>query len=167
MKRHSKLKNMLESLQAREIKLKKTQSQLVQAGKLTALGQLSAGVAHEINQPLTSIVIWAGLAKDAMDTKGTKSSDQKIKESLGNIEENVNRIKKIVTRLRDFSRHSESRFDEININTVVDNSLVMFGEQLKIHDIKLRLDCDPNLPPYLWGCKPTRADYCQFNYKFN
>jgi len=157
--------HMVESLQDREKKLKETQAQLIQAGKLTALGQLSAGVAHEINQPLTSIVIWADLARDVLRSKRVKVSKEKIIDTLKNIDVDVDRIKKIITHLRDFSRQSELKFKDVSLNRVIDHALGMFGEQLRTHNIKLKLDRDPNLPQ-IYG-DPNQLEQIVVNFITN
>ena len=131
-------------------KIEKVQAQLVHAGKIAAFGQLSAGVAHELNQPLTSVVLWESVAKKALAEKEIGVIRKKVSESLVVIENNVQRMTVIIRQLRDFARQSKSQYGEVDLNKIIENVLLMFGQQLQGHNIHLRRELKESLP-HLYG----------------
>jgi len=122
-----------------------TQAQLIQSEKLASVGTLAAGVAHELNQPLTLIRGYA----QRLGRPG-RSFGSKEREDLGIIEEETARMMKIISHLKDFSRKSTGEFQEVDINAVLQNSLALFSEQLRGRGVEVRVALDPTLPP-IWG----------------
>jgi signal transduction histidine kinase len=124
--------------------LKETQAQLVQSGKLAAIGQLAAGVAHELNQPLTVARTNAQLVLRELDKE--VMTPENMRECIQFIEKCTKRMMNIINHLRTFSRQSQEAFSPVDINSVVTNTILMIGEQLRVHNVELRLKLAEHLP---------------------
>ncbi len=133
-----------QSLKEAYQELKHTQSQLVQSGKLASIGELAAGVAHELNQPLMVIRGNAQLVKRFI-TKGQYEIDELLKQ-MEPIERNTKRMMNIINHLRTFSRQSKSEYYALDVNQVIDESFLMVGEQLRLRSIEIKKSLDPDLP---------------------
>jgi signal transduction histidine kinase len=136
---NGKVKNIIRY--ARDItEQKKVEHKIQQTEKLVALGQMSSGVAHEINNPLGIILCYVDLLKRQL-----ASSAQEL-EDLGIIEQQTMNCKKIVTDLLQFSRKQESRKNPARINQIIKDAAQMFRHQLDKKRIELDLDLPPDLP---------------------
>jgi C4-dicarboxylate-specific signal transduction histidine kinase len=120
-----------------------TQGMLVQRAKLAAIGQLSAGVGHEINQPLQVVRMHAEEIRHLLK----QGVNHDIPELLDAVQEAVTRASSIVRQLRasacDVSPNAE---DSLQLAPVIHQSLVLFREDLRIRDIVLVLKIDDSLP---------------------
>jgi len=114
-----------------ERELKFTQKQLAQSEKMASLGQLAAGVAHEINNPLTGVLFYASLLLERQDL------DEGAREDLGYIVEDANRCKNIVKSLLVYSRSADSNKNIVQINEIVEQSLILIRDQKKFRNIKI------------------------------
>jgi two-component system NtrC family sensor kinase len=121
--------------------LKETQVQLIQSGKLAALGTLAAGVAHELNQPLMVI---RGYAQELLADE--RLADQELREDLRRIEGQTTRMVAIITHLRDFSRQSKGRREPTDLNHVVTQAFTFLAQQLTTRNIGVVQELDPALP---------------------
>jgi PAS domain S-box-containing protein len=133
-----------QSLKKAYEELKHTQSQLVQSGKLASIGELAAGVAHELNQPLMIIRGNAQLVKRFI-SKGNSTIEDLVKQ-IEPIERNTKRMMNIIDHLRTFSRQSKSEFTALNVNEIIEESFLMVGEQLRLRNIEIIKTLDPSLP---------------------
>jgi PAS domain S-box-containing protein len=123
-----------------EAKLKDAQAYVVEASKMRALGELVAGVAHEINNPLmASQTILHVILKNL-------PAGWPERERLELIRKCNDRIGKIVDHLREFSRQTKPEIQEIDINQPVENALLITGQQLLNHGITLVRDLSHGLP---------------------
>ena len=119
------------------------ESQLTQAEKLSSIGLLAAGVAHEVNTPLAVISSYAQmLAKQV-------SGDPKKAELLDKITRQTFRASEIVNSLLNFSRTSSSEFNNVDLNRVIYDTLTLLEHQFKTARIKVVPDLHPQLPPIL------------------
>lgn len=127
---------------------KQTQVQLIQAGKLASIGELASGVAHELNQPLMVIRTMCQLRIRNYQKKNAPSPNI-IVEDLKLFLKNTKRMMNIINHLKTFSRKSEQNFEPIAVNDFVKNCVIMLGEQLRLRNIKLKLDLTEPLPPIM------------------
>lgn len=121
-------------------KLKETQEELIQSSKMAAMGQLAAGISHELNQPLTGIKGFAQAVYMDID-----ESDP-LKEDISKIIEQSDRMDKIIKNIRFFARKSEFVLKEIEINQPIENALMLLNEQLNVHNIHLEKSLAEGLP---------------------
>ncbi len=113
---------------------------LVQADKLSSVGLLAAGVAHEVNTPLAVISTYA-----QMLAKQVSGDDQKSR-LLEKIAKQTFRASEIVNSLLNFSRTSPTAFDEVDLNRVVHESLTLIQHQMEKAGLKVQLDLAEQLP---------------------
>lgn len=133
-----------EELQTAYQKLKETTVQLFQTSKLATLGEMSTGLAHEINQPLTAISLTEVTVRKLLE-RGLLT-EEKTQESMLDIEQSVQRMSKIITHIRTFARQKALEFQEIDVNESVENSFKLFGEQLRLHEIQVTKELAFDLP---------------------
>ncbi len=125
-------------LQENILKLKTAQQQLMEASKLSALGQMAGGVAHEINTPLGIIQGNAGLLQDLM----LQENFDKIKASkmVGRIITTTDRIAKIIVGLMTFSREGEADlFSTENLEDIAKDTIALCSEKFKFHGIEFKI----------------------------
>jgi len=131
---------LYEDLQRRMGELQEAQTQLVQSAKMAAVGELAAGIAHELNNPLTSVLGFAELLM--LDT----APDDPDRQDLLVIAEEARRARDIVRNLLDFSRQTGSLYEMGDINQVVQESLALIRRQLEVGGIELTEFYAPALP---------------------
>ncbi|MGA9773516.1 MAG: ATP-binding protein [Blastocatellia bacterium] len=130
------------------------QRQLFQTSKLASIGELSAGVAHEINNPLNAVVNFAQLLKD--DGVARNQTEQQM---LDGIIEEGHRIAKIVRDLLTFARQDPHMPVQVTIAEVVKNSVSLFGHQLEKDEIEVEVDISQDT-------FPVRADASRLRQVF-
>ena len=121
------------------------ETQLIQAGKMTTLGVMAAGMAHEINQPLNVIQVCADFLLKMID-RGQTISDEDMRTMANDIVANVERASGVIKHVRDFARQSELVKSRVNINDPINDVFKVLGHQIKAHTITVDLELDPDLP---------------------
>jgi signal transduction histidine kinase len=119
------------------------QRSLMQQEKLASIGRLSAGVAHEINNPLTTVLTTAMLLQEDTDPSAPLYGelDTIIKETM--------RCRSIVTALLDFARQKSPQMKRCSINVIVAETVMLTRKQSAFKDIELKIDLDQKVPPLL------------------
>jgi PAS domain S-box-containing protein len=125
-----------------ETEKEQMQRMLFESSKLASLGELSAGVAHEINNPLNGIINFAQLLKDDLVTLNDEHQFM-----LDNIIGEGRRISQIVSSLLTFARHDSPAFARVEIADTIKDSLSLFAHQLHKDGITVRIDLPSYLPP--------------------
>lgn len=120
--------------------VKRFQDRLNQAQKMEAVGQLTAGIAHEINTPLGIILGYTQLLLEDI------APDNQMHEDLKIIEKHTKVCRKIVSDLLRFSRHTESRMAPLDINKVVEESVAVVGHTFRLERVMVRHHLTANLP---------------------
>ncbi|NTW60150.1 MAG: HAMP domain-containing protein [Nitrospirae bacterium] len=131
---------MAEGLDTREQELQASQAALIQSEKMAAFGQLGAGIAHEIKNPLAGIIGLAQLLLRKVD------KDSPLYENLAMIEKEARRSKTITENLLRFARQEKMEFTKIDLNAVAMESAAIVDHQLGINQIRLKKELAPRLP---------------------
>ncbi len=145
-------RNLEEKIIERTQQLEEAQAQLIQSEKLSAIGQLAAGVAHELNNPLGGILGYAQFTLEKLrKTVPGKTNPKEIDSYLryvSDIETQARRCKTIVQNLLRFSRSSQNvDFEPVDINAIIEETITFVEHQLRLNQIELEVWLEQNLPP--------------------
>ncbi len=143
IERHSqeleqRVKERTQALEDSYRQLKSTQTQLVQAGKLAAVGQLGAGVAHELNNPVGGILGYAQWALERLRAGLDDEDRVKVESALQTIEHEAKRCKEIVEGLLQFSRPSRGERQPVQIADVIQATLILVEHQLSRQGVTVK-----------------------------
>ncbi len=121
-------------VEARTAELRRAQDQLVQAGKMSALGQMSAGISHELNQPLSAIQNFAEngrkfLARGQYDEAG---------ENLSMIAQQTGRMTRIIRNLRAFARKEPEKLEDVDVSEVVTDAIALLDIRCREEKVAIR-----------------------------
>jgi C4-dicarboxylate-specific signal transduction histidine kinase len=136
------LRETTQAVERREQELRDKQEQLVQAAKLATLGELTTGVAHELNNPLNNIGLFVGNVIDRV-MLGEIETDR----VLGDLEKAMEQVWKateIITHLRTFGRAAPVSLERLDIDDVIERALSLMHEQLRLRAIEVELDLSPD-----------------------
>ncbi len=133
------LKETTAEVERREQELREKQEQLVQAGKLATLGELTTGVAHELNNPLNNIGLFIGNAIDLIELGMTDNDPEHTLQELHNAMQQVRKATEIITHLRTFGRVASVSRAPVNIVQNIHRSLSLVREQLRLRQIEVVL----------------------------
>ncbi|UCF88325.1 MAG: HAMP domain-containing protein [bacterium] len=130
-------------VEERTQQIKEMQSVIVRSEKLASLGELAAGIAHELNNPLTGIVLHASIIEENQDLP------PRVKEEIGTITWEADRCARIVKNLLDFSRKTEPRKGMNSVNETLDRALGLVEHLASFHNIDIVREYADNLPDLL------------------
>lgn len=139
-------------------------AQLIQASKMTTLGELSAGIAHELNQPLNAIKMGSEFLRMMIDN-GEKVPDQHMHQVVSDVNEQVDRATDIINRLREFGRKADFKKEKIDLNRSVSDVLEIIGHQLILQNIRVDLELSETLHPIM--AQKNRLEQVIFNLVAN
>jgi len=122
---------------------RKIEEQLIRTDRLSSLGQLSGGIAHEIRNPLASINLFTDIL---CDEEKYERNGQEM-ELFDEIKENIDRIEQIIKRVLDFAKPPVTTSDEINLNDLTRKSVKFWSSKLRKSNINLNLNLNDGLPP--------------------
>jgi two-component system NtrC family sensor kinase len=130
-------------VEERTAELKRMQAQMIQSEKMVAIGKLAAGVAHEINNPLTGVLTNSSLMLEDL------ADDHPWREDIQTIVNETLRCRKIVKGLLDFSRQTRPQRTLLDLNQVVEDTLSLVRNQTVFRNTKIVYELDPHLPTVL------------------
>jgi signal transduction histidine kinase/DNA-binding response OmpR family regulator len=128
------------------VQLKSTQAQLLQAEKLSAIGQLVAGVAHELNNPLTSVIGYAQLLEEDMRDRGEVRDVGGLCRDLRRIAEESERAARIVRNLLAFARRQTAARAPQDVAELFSRVISLRAYELRLNGVELEADFQPGLP---------------------
>lgn len=134
-------KELEEEVEKKTEEIRRGQEQYIHTEKLASLGRMAAGVAHELNSPLTGIVTFAHLLMDRVPPENKMD-----REDLEVIIEQAERCSKIIKGLLGFSRAMPAEKNEININETLNHAIAMIQNQAKFHNVSFEMEPDKTIP---------------------
>lgn len=123
--------------------------QVEYTNKLTSIGRLASGVAHEINNPLAIINQKVGLIKDLFTMRPGYAADERLMGLVDDVLESIIRCSSITRRLLDFSRHMESRIERVNIEAIIRQILGFMEKEVERRRIHVTLDVARDIPEFM------------------
>jgi C4-dicarboxylate-specific signal transduction histidine kinase len=132
------LRETTAEIERREHELRDKQEQLIQAGKLATLGELTTGIAHELNNPLNNIGLFVGNAIDRIELG--RVDPEVVRTELGKAMEQVRKATEIISHLRTFGRAATIVYEPVEIGPVIERSLSLMQEQLRLRQITVEVE---------------------------
>ena len=129
------INHMIQELERRE-------EELIQLHKVRAVGTLTAGIAHELNNPLNNIMLSAHMVTEDFETL----SDEEKKDIINDIVNETNRSKNIISNLLDFARQSSSQVEPLDLVKLLEDTIRLVSNQIKFSGIKIEFQSTDNLP---------------------
>jgi C4-dicarboxylate-specific signal transduction histidine kinase len=136
------LRETTQEMERREHELRDKQEQLVQAGKLATLGELTTGVAHELNNPLNNIGLYVGNVIDRIRL-GADDAEPLVSD-LEKAMDQVRKATEIISHLRTFGRAARVSIEQVDVDDVIERSLLLVHEQLRLRGIEVELELCPD-----------------------
>lgn len=143
-------KQLEQMVEERTRELEETHAKLLHQDKMSSLGKLSAAVVHEINNPIAGVLNLIKLIK-RINTEGpvTEKETAIFDQYLDLTETELLRVSRIVSNLLTFARHSKTETKKLLLNDLIERTLIMNANLLKINQVRIVQNLDPNLPKIL------------------
>lgn len=139
--------SLINGRKAALLEKERTQEQLIQSESLAAIGQLVAGIAHELNNPLASASSLIQTDIELIQEQAEKRQvDQALLEDLAYSLKELNKTKEIVKSILDLSRQTQTYLEDVDMNAVIDEALQVLHNQYKSMEVSIEKHYDPNLP---------------------
>jgi len=135
-------------LKQADTRMNELNAQLVQSDKLAALGKMSMGIAHEINNPLAVIIQKTGWMEDLIleeDLQKSKNIEE-FKASIRSIEDHVERARKVVHNMLGYARKMEPHLEEVDVNKTLEQTIALLENYARINNIEIKTTFSPDLP---------------------
>ena len=136
----SQLRAMQVELRSRMEAQRSAENRLVQAAKLAAVGEMAAAIAHELNNPLTSVTGFSELAMESLPEATDTYKDLEL------VLKEARRARDVVRRLLDFARQSESARANASLNEVIEDVIALSRHLIRTSGVDLKLSLEPDLP---------------------
>jgi two-component system NtrC family sensor kinase len=122
--------------------------QIVETGKLASVGELAAGIAHEINNPVAIMVEEAGWIEDLLEDDDGDSSERltELRRALGQIKNQGSRCKQITHKLLSFARKTDARTEQVDLYELVDEMIALSEQRAKYSNVEIRSTLQTGLP---------------------
>lgn len=127
--------------------IKQAQEQLIHSGRLASLGEMAAGIGHELTQPLNAILLFARNSIHCLNEPTVNRT--LLKENLQVIIDRAKKASSIIKSLKSFARKETPKTNPVEINQILTNILQFLDSQLKLSDIEVELDLAPDIPQTL------------------
>ena len=137
-----RFKTMTVNVEKAEIEKQMMNEQIIETGKLASVGELAAGIAHEINNPVAIMVEEAGWIEDLLD-EGEDSQEKnrdEFKRALDQIKTQGRRCKEITQKLLSFARKTDSRVQKVQLNELIEEIVAISSQRAKYSKVSLNLD---------------------------
>jgi two-component system NtrC family sensor kinase len=127
----------------------KMNEKMYQTGKLAAIGELAAGIAHEINNPVAIMVEEAGWIDDLLEEEefGESKNLEEYKRALKQIRIQGKRCKEITHKLLSFARKSDSRVEQVRLHDFIEDIIAISSKRAKLEGVIIEKDIERDLPP--------------------
>ena len=120
--------------------------QVIEAGKLASVGELAAGIAHEINNPVAIMVEEAGWVEDLLEDGGAWEDPEELRRALKQIKNQGARCKQITHKLLSFARKTDPELRRVQLNELIEEVVGLSEQRAKYSNVKLNLNLYPLLP---------------------
>jgi two-component system, NtrC family, sensor kinase len=141
-------KRLVRHIAKMEMEKEMMNEQVIEAGKLASIGELAAGIAHEINNPVAVMVEEAGWIRDLLDEEDLKETAnlEEFKRSLNQIQTQGHRCKQITHKLLSFARKTDPTVKVVQVNEVIEDVISLSQQRAMYASVKIETNLDPDLP---------------------
>lgn len=142
-------KRMVKRIAEADLQKEMMNEQVIEAGKLASLGELAAGIAHEINNPVAIMVEEAGWIEDLLSEEDLAQSENltEFQRALNQIRTQGRRCKEITHKLLSFARKTDPAVKPVSMNDLVEDVVALSEQRAKYANVKIVMKLEPELPP--------------------